>query len=130
ENRCAADAEGRDVEQQRCLVGEGLGVKGLLVFVAQPEPAVFARETDSGKSAVVQELLQLAGPLPRRRLISLQQRRLGQIESWHVRGQPRPGPAPKFLDRLGSQRMASHSSVDLVLGDCTATDARVYRLAA
>ena len=141
EDRCAADGEGRDVEQERCLVGQGLGVEGLLVVVAQAEPAVLSGEADSGESAFVQSLLQFTGALPGRRSVALESHRVGGIEPRHVSRPTRPWPGSGILlDGLrvsglsrspaASNSSARHrrwppaatccSSVELVLGDCTA----------
>src|SRR6516165_11895570 len=102
EDRRAANGEGRDVEEQRRLVGKGLGVERLLVLVAQSESAVLSRKADSGESPVVQPLLQFTGALPGRQCVALEDHRVVGIQPWYVLGQPGPGPAPEFFDGLGS----------------------------
>ena len=72
EDRCAANGERRDVEQQRGLIRQGLGVERLLVLVAQAEPAILPGKADSGESPILQASFAVHGPAARTSLIALQ----------------------------------------------------------
>ena len=101
EDRRGADCERRRVENDRHLVVAGFSVERLLVFDRMSHPAVFAREADAGESALVELLLEFAGPQPRPFLAPIGVGWVGRVDARQVVGQPRPGALGELRERFG-----------------------------
>src|SRR3954462_12552266 len=92
EDRRGADRECRRVENHRQLIAARCVVERLLIRDWQPQTPVLARETDTGESAVVELLLECAGPQPWRLSPRVGLGRVGGVVARLFVREPRAGP--------------------------------------